>query len=291
MPHVEPPTWQIVWELLRSLQFVPSCWTPNLANCSIGVEKCWSLGPHVEPLTQQSVWEVLGNVVVGVPCSTPDRSKSCERCRECCCLWAHAERAHSKKRGPCLSPCRPQDAASNGRRGVNIYILPSIPRILIQALRSDDMCAQARYNSSWHGKTLSKHHIVVKPCVLTHTAYDLCCSAGLGHLQVMSRNAPQSGADSNATATSRLAPPPLLPVHPPPLPMPPNGCPHWECLCAIARHRPDWNPCVAGWATWRGEGSSLGSDQAVQSQRAGLFQFSGRGILEIECGPSLIIDS
>ncbi len=70
-----------------------------------------------------------------------------------------------------------------------------------------------------------------------------------------------------------------------------EGCPHWECLCAIARPRPDWNPCVAGWATWQGEGSSLGSDQAVQSQRAGLFQFSGRGFLEIECGPSLIIDS
>ncbi len=41
----------------------------------------------------------------------------------------------------------------------------------------------------------------------------------------------------------------------------------------------------------RGEGSSLGSDQSVQSQRAGLLQFSGRGFLEIECGPSLIIDS
>ena len=119
------------------------------------------------------------------------------------------------------------------------------------------------------------HHLTGETLCATAQSYNLCCIAGLGHLQVMSRNAPQSGADSNATATSRLAP----------------GCPHWECLCAIAKPRPDWNPCVAGWATWQGEGSSLGSDQAVQSQRAGLFQFSGRGFLEIECGPSLIIDS
>ncbi len=33
---------------------------------------------------------------------------------------------------------------------------------------------------------------------------------------------------------------------------------------------------------WQGEGNSHGSDQAVQSQRAGVFKFSGRGLFEIE---------
>ncbi len=125
--------------------------------------------------------------------------------------------------------------------------------------------------------------------MLTHTAYDLCCSAGLGHLQVMSRNAPQSGADSNATATSRLAPPPLLPVHPPPLPMPPPPLPMAVHIGNACAQLPDPGPigilALQVGPPGRGKAAALGVTRLCSLGEPACFVFPAVGFWKLNVAP------